>query len=500
MRSAASSNSGSARDTDILDTAAAGTAAIRGGALRVAGYAAGVLVTVVSAAVLFRYLGVDDAGRYVTVLTLVVMVTGLFDVGLTMIAVRELAVRPRAEALRFMRNVIGLRLTLTSAAVAVAVGFAAVAGYSSEMIWGTLVAGIGMLLAMVQATLAADLMVRMRLVWLTVIELLRQVLVAFGIVILAVAGATLLPFFATLIPAGLVVLVLTVVLVRGDIQTRPSFDVGEWWSILRQIVPYAAATALTSVYLRVAVIIVSLQGTERETGYYGVAFRITEVLLLVPNLIVSTAFPIFARAARDDRERFTYAVQRMYETGLLLGGWIASVLIAGAPFAIDVVAGSDFGPSADVLRIQALALLVTFVSATFLYALLTLHRHLVLLLVTGSAFVINVVLVTLLLPIGGIDMAALATVIAELTLLVGAGAFLRRDMPGLRVGSRTTVRALLVFGVTVAIAAIPGIPSLVLMVLAALAYPALALIAGAVPEEIVVEARRVLRRRPRSVR
>jgi O-antigen/teichoic acid export membrane protein len=482
-------------DGDILDTAAAGPAAIRGGALRVAGYAAGVLVTVVSAAVLFRHLGVDDAGRYVTVLTLVVMASGLVDLGLTMIAVRELAVRPAEEAGRFMRNVVGLRLTLTSLGIAVAVGFAAVAGYPSAMVWGTLVAGVGMLMAAAQGTLAADLMVRMRLGWLTAIELLRQTLVAIGIVALAVAGATLLPFFATLIPAGAVALGLTVVLVRGDVPIRPAFDLRQWWSVLGQMIPYAAATALTTVYLRVAVIIVSLIGTERETGYYGAAFRVTEVLLLVPNLIVSTAFPIFARSARDDRERFAYAVQRMYEAGLLLGGWIAATLIAGAPFVIEVVAGPEFGPSAAVLRIQAVALLATFVGSTFLYALLTLHRHTALLVVTGGAFVVNVVLVALLLPAWGIEGAALATVVAELTLLVGAGASIRRAVPGLRLASRGAVRTLPVAAAVSALALASGVPAVVLGGAAALAYPLLALAVGAVPDEIVVEARRILRER-----
>jgi len=484
-----------ARAPDILDTAAAGSAAIRGGALRVAGYAAGVLVTVVSAAILFRYLGVDDAGRYVTVLTLVVMASGLVDLGLTMIAVRELAVRPRAEARRFMRNVVGLRLTLTSAGIALAVGFAAVAGYPSAMVWGTLVAGVGMLMAAAQGTLAADLMVRMRLGWLTAIELLRQTLVAIGIVVLVVAGASLLPFFATLVPAGIVALGLTVVLVRRDVPIRPALDLREWWAVLGQMIPYAAATALTTVYLRVAVIIVSLQGTESQTGYYGAAFRITEVLLLVPNLIVSTAFPIFARAARDDRERFAYAVQRMYEAGLLLGGWVAGILIAGAPFVIEVVAGPDFAPSAGVLRIQAVALLATFVGSTFLYALLTLHRHTVLLVVTGGAFAVNVVLVLLLLPVGGIELAALATVIAELTLLVGAGTFVRRAVPGLRLASRTAVRMLPALAVAAGLALVPGVPAVLLGILAALVYPALALLLGAVPEEIVVEARQIVRGR-----
>ena len=50
---------------------------MRGGAFRVAGYIVGVLVSVISVALLFRYLGVVDIGRYVTAMSLVAIVGAL---------------------------------------------------------------------------------------------------------------------------------------------------------------------------------------------------------------------------------------------------------------------------------------------------------------------------------------------------------------------------------------------------------------------------------------
>src|SRR5688572_5733180 len=82
---------------DPLATERAGPAAIRGAALRVVGYAVALGLSVLSAALLFRHLGVVDGGRYVTVLSLVALVGGLTEGGLTAIGVRELATRPPAE-------------------------------------------------------------------------------------------------------------------------------------------------------------------------------------------------------------------------------------------------------------------------------------------------------------------------------------------------------------------------------------------------------------------
>ena len=97
---------------------------------------AGVLLSVGSAALLFRHLGVADGGRYVTVLALVSIVAGLTDVGLTSIGVRELAVREGDERHRLVRSIIGLRIALTSAGVVGAVAFAAAAGYDSTLVAG----------------------------------------------------------------------------------------------------------------------------------------------------------------------------------------------------------------------------------------------------------------------------------------------------------------------------------------------------------------------------
>ncbi len=50
--------------------------------------------------------------------------------------------------------------------------------------------------------------------------------------------------------------------------------------------------------------------------------------------MASSAFPIFARAGRDDHERLRYAVRRVSETALIAGVYLALSLIVAAPFVI----------------------------------------------------------------------------------------------------------------------------------------------------------------------
>ena len=134
---------GVARPDDLLDTPAAGARAVRGAGLRLAGYVAGVTITVVSAAVRFRHLGVADAGRYVLVLSIVTLGTGLTDAGLLAIGMREAAVRDGADRRAFLRDLLGLRLALALAGSGLALVYVLGAGYSGTLVAGTALVGLG---------------------------------------------------------------------------------------------------------------------------------------------------------------------------------------------------------------------------------------------------------------------------------------------------------------------------------------------------------------------
>jgi O-antigen/teichoic acid export membrane protein len=475
----------SSRAGDLLDTPHAGPAAVRGGILRVAGYALGVLLTVFSAALLFRHLGVVDTGRYVTVLALASLVAGVTDIGLTTIGMRELAVRDEASRDRLMRNLLGMRLVLTLAGVVGAVLFGLAAGYDAAMVAGTALAGVAVVGVAVQSTLGINLMVRLRLGWVTGLELLRQAVLMAGIVALVALGAGLVPFFVVQIPAALAALAATILLVRRSVPLGPAFDRAEWGELLRSVLPFAAATIIAAAYFRAALIVLEMVSTPRQTGWFAASFRVTEVLLAVPNLVVGAAFPIFARAARDDHQRLGYGLGRVLQASLLLGSCCLVALVLGAPFVIDVIAGRGFEPSVDVLRVQSVALLISFAATPLSYAMLSLRLHKAILVISSAALASNVTFVAVLGSQEGAMGAAVGTVGAEVVGLLVAWTVLRRG------AAHVTPRAAVVLRVAPAVAAglaiglVPGLPPVVAAGLGSGVFAAVALATRAVPEELL---------------
>ena len=477
--------------SDLLDTPEAGPAAIRGGGLRIVSYGFGVLLSVASAAALFRHLGVDDAGRYVTVLALVTVAGGITDAGLAAIGMREVSVRDPAARAGFVRNLLGMRIALTLVGIAGATAFAAIAGYTSAMLVGTVLAGIGYVLQGMQSVLAVPLMAELRLGWVALLDLLKQVVTVVLIFALVIAGASLLPFLAIPIPAGIVIVLATAILVRREVPLVPAFHAGEWWSLLRDTIPYAAATAVGFIYFRVAIVIMSLVASARETGYFSASFRVIEVLTIVPQLLVGAAFPILARAARDDHVRLGYGVGRVLDVSVIVGAALAIGLILGAPFVIDVIAGSQFHPAEPVLRIQAVALVASFAAATFGYALLSLRLHREVLIMFLVALVLSSGLTIWLGSVDGAQGAAVATTCAELGLALAGAIVLARSKAGLRPPLGGVVKVVVAAAAALAPMLIPNFPTAARLVAGGCIYVVLLVALRAVPEEVWVELRRM---------
>jgi O-antigen/teichoic acid export membrane protein len=472
-------------EPDLLDTPQAGPTAIRGSLVRVLGYLLGVLLSLVAVPLLIRHLGFREYGRYVTVIALVTIVQGVTDVGLGQIGVREFATRSGEDRVRLMRNLMGLRFGLTSVGVGLATAFSAVAGYGHAVLFGTLLAGIGMVLTVIQGTFAVPLAAQLRLGWISALDLLRQVLSVAGIVILVLADSRLLAFLALTVPVAVIVLAVTLLLVYGTVQLRPSFQRAEWAHLLRAVLPFAAAVAIGAVYLRITVVLMSLLASTLQTGYYATSFTVVSVLIGIPALTVGSALPILARAARDDEERLSYVLQRLFEVTLIVGVWLGLALVLGAGFVIQVLAKEKSSVSVEVLQIQSLALVTQFVASTWQYGLLSIHRHRALLMISIGSLFVSVVMTLILVPLLQAQGAAIAFSAAEVTLALSSFVLLRRARPDLSFSLRVPVRVVVAALLAGAVALVPGLSSLSRGLIGSVVYLGALVALRGIPAEIM---------------
>lgn len=469
--------------TDVLDTAAAGGLVIRGAIFRVTGYFAGAALATISIALLTRYLGVTRFGQYTTVISVVTVSSALTDLGMSGLATREYAVLFGADRDHFMHNLIGLRIAISLIAVILATGFAIAAGYGTTLVLGTVLASAGVALGSLQTTIAAPLTATLRLGQTSALDLLRQAVLVALTVILIVLGAGLLPLLAALVPAAVVVLAATALLARRHMSIRPSLRPAAWVTLIRSTVAFSLATGVGTMYVFATQILTSLAATGVQNGLFAAAFRVFIVVASIAGLVVVAAFPVLARAARDDQVRLAYAVQRLFEVVVILGVAAALGVVTGAKPIIAVVAGPHYAAAAAVLRIDGAALVASFLLATFGVALISLHRHRALILANLLALSITATLTLVLASTHGARGAAVATVCGEWVLSLAYIFALSRGPDGLRPKLTVVVK--------VAIASIPafsvmllGLPDVAQLLVATLLYALGIITLRAVPREL----------------
>lgn len=469
---------------DALTAPDAGARAIRGGSLRVVGYGLSLALTALASVLLTRHLGLEDFGRFMVVIALLGIISGLSDAGLTVIGQREF-VRTRVEGRRsFLGALMGLRLLITPLAVGVAVLFAALAGYSNAQVAGVAIAGGGLLFSNAATTLGVPLSAELRFGAITLIEVVRNLALVVGLLSLIAAGAELLPLFFAYVLSGVACLVVALPLVRPSDRVGPRVDRAEWARIARLAAPVALALVMNVIYLRALVILVSLLSDADETGLFGTSYRVLEIFIGIPQLMAGAAFPILVHAGATDPERLKYVLQRLAEASLLIGAAAALVLAVGAEPIIAIIGGDEFAGAAPVLSLQAAALLGAFLTQVWVLALVAIDRQRDTAVLNAIGLVAVLALGLALIPAWDARGAAIASVAGELVLALTAGVLLVRARPALRPTFSRPLRILVAAALGAACAFL-GLPPAVEATLALLVFSGVAWALRAVPVELL---------------
>jgi PST family polysaccharide transporter len=472
---------------DVLESREAGIAATRGGVMRVSSYALNGVLGAVGGAFMYRHLGPKNVGTYVTAVTIAGIVGGLSDLGLTTLGTRELSVRDQAGRARLMSALVGMRLALTVIGTGLSVAFAVLVGYKPVLVAGVALAGVGLLMGNFGTTLSLSLVSRLRFGLLSAIAIAQQVVGTVFTITLAVIGAGVLAFIGLPIPIGFIFVLVTVWLIPREVPLVPRFDSAEWRMLVREMAPFALASAVAALYFRLSVVVVSLAASATQLSYFGLSFRILEVLIVIPALMVTAAFPIFARSAVRDRQRLAYGVSRVFMVSLIVGIWFTLVLAIGAPIVIRLLGGAAFSQASGVLRIQAFGLGASFVSSLWGLVLVTLRLYRPLVIISVGGLLGGIVLVTLLVSAYGAEGAALGTAITELAGAVVPAFVLWRSAPQVLPSMAGVPRVALAGALAGLVALVPHAPAIGRVVLASVVYLVVLIAVHAIPEELLHE-------------
>ena len=449
-------------------------------ALLGAGRVATILISLATIAVLTRALGPEQFGYFRTAIAFLSLAMLLSGFGLDTIVVRELA-RGDADQPRILGNALALRLTLSSAAIAVGALIAWWLPFDHEARICILVGSFGFVCYAAHLTLFGYFQQRLRQAGSVLAEVAGALVLLGCVALLAWNGAPVVYFVLGQALAFAAMLAVAWFCAWRIDRFRLRFEPVIWRDLLGRAVPLAGVDMLTLVYARSDTMLLALWATAEAVGLYGVASKIYDTCLGLSMLFVGLIGPILARRAHVDPTGFRGFLAAGW--GLLTAGTVGIALMLGsfAPEFVTLVGGDAFGASADALRIFSLLIVIGSTRVLFrdMAAMLDMQRRLLM----GSAIGAGVGLAAyaiLIPPLGAVG-AACALLLAELAaacqaLMVVAGASGR---PACRAPLLAIGCGLLAAGVIEALRQL-GLPWPPRFVLGGLGYAGLLVAAGVV--------------------
>jgi O-antigen/teichoic acid export membrane protein len=397
-------------------------AVMRNSSVLFAGTAASKALVLLSTLVLVRALGPEDFGLYTLVFAWLAFLELLPDAGLDPLAVREAAQRPRTAA-TVLGDALALRGVLALAAFPLAVVGVRLVTDDPR---GPALAALGAICWIgsvrrpsLRSLLELPYRLALRMDLPTGITVLAEAAHLAWVVALvadhglpaavAAQGVTALPFAA----------VLAVLAVR---RLRPSLrlDPGRLIATAGRSAPIFGLLLANVVLVRADVLMLEWLRGSRDVGIYAAPTRIVEVANLLPGLLLTSLYPLFAATWPVDPARTI----RLYRVSLrVLAAAAVPIIVVEAIWAGPIVSflfGAEFAESAGVLPVLAATLLLMFadiVMNSFLLATGSERRNLQLVVVAAAA---NVVANLALIPAHGAVGAAWATLLAYTVRMLGA--------------------------------------------------------------------------------
>lgn len=365
--------------------------------------------------IIAQRLSVAEFGRFSFVfglLGLMSIITG-FGIGRVVLAA---LVSDEHDTLDFAGAYVGLRVLLGLIGYAVALAIVVLGDYPGPVIRATAVAGLVVVIATPSRALDAVFQARMRLASVAVADVMGQVAQLGCTVAIALWRPTLIWFTVPFVVNDVVGLFWKANRL-GILRPRPRVDWALWRRMVVDAVPLGIGAALSTLYYRVDLVMLSRLDSFESVGVYAIGYKFADVLVLLALAVLTPTATMLVRAWPDDIDEFRAVSRRVATLFAVAAVLVAVQFVMLAETAISLLYGHKYVEGADAARlVVAGSALHIFVLLGYT-AMVSAGKQRVYPLVTLAGLILNVSLNLVLIPAMSYQGAALATLLTEIVVL-----------------------------------------------------------------------------------
>jgi glycosyltransferase involved in cell wall biosynthesis/O-antigen/teichoic acid export membrane protein/O-antigen ligase len=334
------------------------------------------------------------------------------DAGITSAATRELAQAPESQSRSLIGTLIYLKLLLGMVATAVTIGVTFLLPFGTEVHKIMLVLGPGLIFVAL-SSLTLIFRARMAIGYVLITAFAGALVGTYGAALVYWVAPSVTRFAVARVAMLGVTGLLTLAIILYRLRPSLRFNRQIARAYIRSGLLLGIALALNILYYRLDVPLLALLTNTTQVAIYASAYRILDVVTLLPAAASSVALPLMV-AARRDSERHLATFSRQYlELAVAAGLLIAVTLtLLGKPL-LWFLYGGHYDRSGPTLQVLAWVAAATLVTNVFLPLMVAMARQRVVLLATALGLVVNVAANLVLIPRLGAVAAAYATLITE---------------------------------------------------------------------------------------
>ena len=365
-----------------------------------------------------KYLGAEKYGQLAFALSIATLFAVLVDFGLGILTIREVA-RDKALANKYLSSIFTLRVLLSVVFLILMFFVGLLSGKGSLVVCLVVLTSLYMVFNHLMQACNAIFRAFERMKYEAIGKCIFS-LILFGGGLAIIWKEFDLIFFGWVYAIAMLIAMLYSLLVVRKYFTkiRFSFDIGFWKYLIKESWPFALSLIFISVYYFMDTVMLGFMGQDREVGWYNAGYKIVFFVLLFSNVLASVIFPVISKLYKESLDRLKIFLTNFSKLMVLFAVPLGIGGVLLGPRILNLIFGEEYMGGALAFQILLWSASIIYISIVYGNSLQACDRQRIYVKGVGIGALVNVILNLILIPLYSLNGAAVATVLAELAVLV----------------------------------------------------------------------------------
>ncbi len=435
---------------------------------------------------LLHFFGTEGYGYFTIAITHVTIFAILVDFGLTLTTTQMIS-EPGADEKAILGNLLSLRLVSAASFMALAPLSALFIPQSAPVMDLIIIASFTYFFGSVAATFVGVFQKRLKIGYAVFAEMSNRLGSMVGVIVAGVLHLGLEGAALAFLIGNLLQMILMLVATHNLVKLKPQWDLRVWKNILLKSWPIGLSIFFNLLYLRGDVFFLWIfNRTAYEIGQYGSAYKVVDVITIIPITLMGLMLPILTAAwAEKDLALYRRRFQESFDALMAIAiPFACGAMILGVP--LMTALKPDLVESGRYLLILGPTAAVAFIGSLYGHAVVAINKQKALVWGYVAVAVVAILGYALYIPTHGAWAAAGTSLVSEALIALITGYVVMRTT-SVAPNGKLLLKIVLASGAMSAAIAIVPLPHVVLSVIfGVIVYiGALAALGGPRPRDLI---------------